>query len=51
MAVTMEEIRVLIGAPGAPALPRVMRSVDIAPLCMHVLGLPFRYRLGDPRGA
>jgi hypothetical protein len=24
--------------------------VDIAPLCMQLLGLPMRYRVGDPRG-
>jgi hypothetical protein len=41
----------LAGGPAAPPLPRVMRSVDIAPYCMQILGLPFRYRLGDPRGA
>jgi hypothetical protein len=30
-------------------LPDAMRSVDIAPLCMSLLGLPMRYRMGDPR--
>jgi hypothetical protein len=26
-----------------------MRSIDIAPLCMRLLGLPMRYRPGDRR--
>ena len=30
-------------------LPRVMRSVDIAPLCLDALGMPMRYRVGEPR--
>jgi hypothetical protein len=30
-------------------LPRHLRSVDLAPLCMDLLGLPMRYRVGDPR--
>lgn len=30
-------------------LPRNMRSVDIAPLCLETLGIPMRYRVGDPR--
>jgi hypothetical protein len=40
---------VVVGGSGAPALPRHMRSVDIAPLCMDLLGVPMRYRVGDPR--
>jgi hypothetical protein len=31
-------------------LPRAMRCVDIAPLCMEALGLTMRYKVGDPRG-
>ncbi len=42
---------VMIGGAGAPRLPRAMRSVDIAPLCMHILGIPMRYQVGDPRTA
>ncbi|MGH9348208.1 MAG: alkaline phosphatase family protein [Vicinamibacterales bacterium] len=42
---------VVVGGAGAPKLPRAMRSVDIAPLCMELVGLPMRYRVGDPRGA
>jgi hypothetical protein len=37
------------GGPAMPKLPRHMRSIDIAPLCMQLLGLPMRYRPGDPR--
>lgn len=37
------------GGAAQPTLPRHMRSVDIAPLCMELLGLPMRYRVGDPR--
>jgi hypothetical protein len=36
---------------GAPRrLPRAMRSVDIAPLCLEILGIPMRYAVGDARG-
>ena len=41
---------VIAGGRGVPKLPRSMRSVDIAPLCMQLLGLAMRYRPGDPRG-
>jgi Type I phosphodiesterase / nucleotide pyrophosphatase len=41
----------VVGGAAAPVLPRVLRSVDIAPLCMELLGLPMRYRVGDPRTA
>jgi hypothetical protein len=39
----------VIAAGMARRLPRVMRSVDIAPLCMEALGIPMRYRVGEPR--
>jgi hypothetical protein len=26
-----------------------MRSLDVAPLCMHLLGLSMRYEVGAPR--
>ena len=42
---------VVIGGAGACALPTAMRSVDIAPLCMKLLGLPMRYAVGAPRSA
>lgn len=39
-------------AAGAPRrLPRAMRSIDIAPLCLEALGITMRYAVGDPRGA
>jgi hypothetical protein len=37
------------GPRGLAQLPRAMRSVDIAPMCMRALGLEMRYRVGDPR--
>jgi hypothetical protein len=40
---------ILAGAGITPRLPRHFRSVDIAPLCMDLLGLPMRYRPGTPR--
>jgi hypothetical protein len=42
---------IIAGGPVPPRLPRHMRSVDIAPLCMQLLGLPMRYRPGDARPA
>ena len=41
---------ILAGGPVRPRLPRSLRSVDVAPLCMEVLGVPMRYRPGTPRG-
>jgi hypothetical protein len=41
---------IIAGGPVRPRLPQHMRSVDIAPLCMEILGLPMRYRPGSPRG-
>ena len=41
----------IVAGPSRMQLPRRMRSVDIAPLCMHMLGIPMRYGVGDPRGA
>lgn len=40
---------IVANPPRGLRLPRHMRSVDIAPLCMQVLGLPIRYNVGDPR--
>jgi hypothetical protein len=40
----------VIVAGAARPLPREMRSVDLAPLCLEVLGIPMRYRVGDARG-
>ena len=41
---------VMAGGPVVPRLPTQMRSVDIAPICLQLLGMPMRYRPGDPRG-
>jgi hypothetical protein len=40
---------IIAGGTSRHVLPRHMRSVDIAPLCMEILGVPMRYRVGDPR--
>jgi len=47
----LDSLSPVIVAGGAvrPVLPAHMRLVDIAPLCMQLLGLPMRYRVGDPR--
>jgi hypothetical protein len=45
----LDSLSPVIVAGAARRLPREMRSVDIAPLCMEVLGIPMRYRVGDPR--
>jgi hypothetical protein len=39
----------LIAGPSRVDLPSDMRSVDIAPLCLGLLGLPSPMRVGDPR--
>jgi hypothetical protein len=39
----------LVAGPQPATLPRDVRSVDIAPLCMSLLGLPMRYAVSDPR--
>ena len=40
---------VIIAGPERIKLPLHMRSVDIAPLCLQLLGLPSKHRVGDPR--
>jgi hypothetical protein len=40
---------VLVAGPSPVTLPRHLRSLDIAPLCMQLLGLEMRYKVGDPR--
>jgi hypothetical protein len=46
----LESLSPVIAAGPTPVrLPEHMRSVDIAPLIMHLLGLEMRYRVGDPR--
>jgi hypothetical protein len=40
---------IMAGGASPGRLPLAMRSVDIAPMCMKILGIPMRYRVGDPR--
>jgi hypothetical protein len=39
----------IVAGGGRQRLPRHVRSIDIAPLIMERLGIPMRYRVGDPR--
>ena len=41
---------IVTGVPRGFTLPDDFRSVDIAPLCMQLLGLPMRFRVREPRG-
>jgi hypothetical protein len=41
---------IMAGGPVRPRLPRHLRSVDIAPICLGLLGIPMRYQPGQPRG-
>ena len=41
---------IVSGVPRGFTLPNDFRSVDIAPLCMQLLGLPMRFRVREPRG-
>lgn len=40
---------IMAGGAARAKLPVHMRSVDIAPLCMEIMGIPMRYKVGDPR--
>ena len=40
---------VLVAGPTRVPLFRHMRSIDLAPLCLQLLGLEMRYKAGDPR--
>ena len=42
---------IIAGGGVRQTLSRNMRLVDIAPLCMQLLGIPMRYRVGDARRA
>jgi hypothetical protein len=46
----LDTLSPVLVAGGSARLPREMRSIDIAPLCMEILDVPMRYRIGDPRG-
>ena len=40
---------VIVAGPRAVALPAAMRSVDLAPLCLELLGIPTDVKVGAPR--
>ena len=40
---------IVAGGPVPPTLPRHVRSIDIAPMCMQMLGLTMRYGPGEKR--
>jgi hypothetical protein len=45
----LDSLSPVIVAGARARLPSAMRSVDIAPLCLELLGVPSRYRIGEPR--
>jgi hypothetical protein len=40
---------IIAGGQARTKLPRHVRSIDIAPMIMGLLGIPMRYKVGDPR--
>jgi hypothetical protein len=40
---------IISGGQTRMTLPRHVRSIDIAPMIMGLLGIPMRYKVGDPR--
>jgi hypothetical protein len=40
---------VIVAGPTRVELPRHLRSIDLAPLCLQLLGLPSAHQVGDPR--
>ena len=47
----LDSLSPVLVAGGGILLPRHMRSIDIAPICMGILGVPMRYQPGQPRGS
>ena len=39
----------IVAGPERIALPKHIRTVDVAPLCLNLLGLPSKHRIGEPR--
>jgi hypothetical protein len=39
----------IVAGPERVTLPRHVRTVDVAPLCLNLLGIPSRHRVGEPR--
>lgn len=41
----------IVAGPQRVALPKHIRAVDVAPLCLSLLGVPSKHRVGEPRRA
>ena len=41
----------IVAGPTRVELPANVRSIDVAPLCLNLLGIPTRHRIGEPRSA
>jgi hypothetical protein len=41
----------IVAGPERVVLPEHVRSIDIAPLCLNLLGVPSKHRVGEPRRA
>jgi hypothetical protein len=41
----------IVAGPERVVIPKHVRTVDIAPLCLSLLGLPSMHRVGEPRAA
>jgi hypothetical protein len=39
----------IVAGPTPVDLPAQVRSIDVAPLCLNLLGIPTRHRVGEPR--
>jgi hypothetical protein len=39
----------IVAGPDRVPLPKHVRTIDVAPLCLQLLGLPSRHRVGEPR--
>lgn len=39
----------IVAGPERLSLPKHIRTIDVAPLCLDLIGLPSRHRVGDPR--
>jgi hypothetical protein len=39
----------IVAGPEKVDLPKAFRTVDVAPLCLNLLGLPSKHRVGEPR--
>ncbi len=41
----------IVAGPTPVELPPNVRTIDVAPLCLNLLGIPTRHRIGEPRKA